>query len=391
MNLEVTLYWLSVAWIAYVWAGYPLILALFSLVGRFRPASSDQHLPTVSVLISARNEQKDIGWKLAQTLAWDYPQHKLEVLVGSDASSDGTDEKIRAVRDPRLIFVRNPERTGKNITLNRLARLASGDVLFFTDANTHITADCVKKMVRHFADSRVGCVTGTECNVTGAEASAMTTGSAAYLGYESTVNTLESKFGSVLVCDGSIYCLRRSLFNDLDPELANDLEHPIRTGRAGFAVLYEPEARSFERCSSSPKEEFGRRRRIAAQGALGMWRLKSELRGLRLWQFMSRKFLRWLTVVPFVLALIASFLLRRDSLYLALFALQFSFCIVAAMGIWMGKNTRLHGLLRLPFVFLLAHTAVFVGVVDACRRKTFATWNIAELSRGANPQATVNH
>lgn len=390
MNTEVVFYWVSVAWIAYVWAGYPLTLAVFSLVRRFRPVSSDHYLPNVSVLIAAHNEQKDIAWKLAQTLAWDYPQHKLEVLVGSDASTDGTDEEIRGVHDSRLIFVRNPERTGKNITLNRLARLASGDLLFFTDANTHIAPDVIRKMVRHFADPRVGCVTGTESNVTGPEASAMTAGSNAYLRYESIVNTLESKFGSVLVCDGSIYCLRRSLFSDLDPELADDFEHPLRTGSAGYAVLYEPEARSFERCSSSPEEEFGRRRRIAAQGALGMWRLKNELQGLRIWQFVSRKLLRWLTVVPFVVALVTSLLLSHDNLYLMLFAMQFAFCVMAAMGSWMRGSSRLQGLIRMPFVFFLAHTAVFVGVVDACRRRRFATWNIAELSRGANPQATAN-
>jgi cellulose synthase/poly-beta-1,6-N-acetylglucosamine synthase-like glycosyltransferase len=385
MSIEVALYWLSVAWIAYVWAGYPLALAALSMVRRFRPASSDQYLPTVSVLIAARNEHKDIGWKLRQTLAWDYPQHKLEVLVGSDASTDGTDDEIRAVGDSRLIFVRNPERVGKNITLNRLARLASGNLLFFTDANTQISPACIKKMVRHFTDPRVGCVTGTESNVDGPAASAMTAGSNAYLGYESLVNSLESRFGSVLVCDGSIYCLRRSLFNNLDPELANDLEHPIRAASADYAVLFEPEARSFEHCSSSPREEFGRRRRIAAQGALGMWRLKSELRGVRWWQFISRKFMRWLTIVPFVVALIAGLRLWHDHLYLGLVAAQAGFCAVAATGVWLRGNSKTHAALRLPFVFLLAHIAVFVGVIDACRRKTFATWNIAELSRGANP------
>jgi biofilm PGA synthesis N-glycosyltransferase PgaC len=390
MSVEAALYWLSVAWIAYIWAGYPLALIAVSLIRRFRPASSDHYLPTVSVLIAARNEQKDIRWKIAQTLAWDYPHHKLEVLVGSDASTDATDDQIRSVCDSRLIFLRNQERAGKNITLNRLARLASGDLLFFTDANTHIDPACIRKIVRHFADPRVGCVTGTECNVTGPEASAMTAGSSAYLGYESLVNSLENRFGSVLVCDGSIYCLRRPLFNNLDPELANDLEHPVRAGSAEYAVLYEAEARSFERCSSSPKEEFGRRRRIAAQGTLGMWRLKTQLRGIRLWQFISRKLLRWLTLIPFVIALIASFRLRQDDLYLALFAAQFAFCAVAAIGIWLRGNSKTHGLLRLPFVFLLAHTAVFVGVVDACRRKTFAIWNIAELSRGATPQSPVN-
>src|SRR5438034_1117190 len=106
------------------------------------------------------------------------------------------------------------------------------------------------------------------CNVTGPDASTITAGSNAYLRYESTIDKLESNLGSVLVCDGSLYCLRRELFRELDPDLANDLEHPVRLGAAGAAILYEPQARSLERCSSSSKEEFSRRRRIAAQGAL---------------------------------------------------------------------------------------------------------------------------
>jgi len=236
--------------------------------------------------------------------------------------------------------------------------------------------------VRHFADSRVGCVTGMECNVAGPASSTMTSGSNAYLEYESALDALESKLGSVLVCDGSVYCLRRALFTDLDPDLANDLEHPVRVGGAGAAILYEPQARSLERCSSSAREEFARRRRIAAQGALGMWRLRHELRGLRLWQFVSRKFLRWLSLLPLAAALVASFHLRGEHLFALLFAVQIAFYTMALLGVWQHNKSRLNGLLRLPFVFLLANTAVFFGFLDACRRKTFATWSIAELSRG---------
>jgi len=386
MTVAAWLFWLSAAWLGYVWIGYPLVLEALSLTRRFRSVTADDYYPTVSVLIAARNEQEDIGWKLAQTLAWDYPADRLEVLVGSDASTDGTDEAIRLVRDPRLRFTRNRERAGKSITLNRLARLARGELLFFTDANTHIEPQCLKAMVRHFADLRVGCVTGMERNVTGPETSTITTGSNAYLEYESAVDTLESKLGSVLVCDGSVYCLRSALFTDLDSDLANDLEHPVRIGGAGAAILYEPLARSVERCSSSAWEEFARRRRIAAQGALAMWRLRHELRGLRLWQFVSRKFLRWLCLLPFTVALVTSFLLRRDHLFAAFFSAQAAFCTLALVGVWQRGKSRVNALLRLPFVFLLANVAVFVGVLDASRGKTFTTWNIAELSRGANPQ-----
>jgi cellulose synthase/poly-beta-1,6-N-acetylglucosamine synthase-like glycosyltransferase len=82
MKAAAGLFWLSVAWLAYVWVGYPLALAVAALFYRFRPKTADGYHPTVSVLIAAHNEEKDIGWKLAQTLAWDYPTDRLEVLVG---------------------------------------------------------------------------------------------------------------------------------------------------------------------------------------------------------------------------------------------------------------------------------------------------------------------
>ncbi|MFZ0745160.1 MAG: glycosyltransferase [Terracidiphilus sp.] len=375
-------FWLGVAWLGYVWIGYPLILAVVSLARRFRTLTADDYFPAVSVLIAARNEEKDISWKLEQTLAWDYPKDRLEVLVGSDASTDGTDDAIRSIQSPRVRFVRNEERSGKNRTLNRLARMANGDLLFFTDANTSIEPQCLKKMVRYFADTRVGCVTGLEHNIEGRDTSTITMGSNAYLGYEAAVDMLESKLGSVLVCDGSIYCLRSSLFFSLDPDLANDLEHPVRAGAAGAKILYEPEARSFERCSSSAREEFARRRRIAGQGALAMWRLRHELSGFRLWQFLSRKCLRWLTLIPVVMILISTFIMRRDSWFVELFAAQIAFYLVSLLGAWQGGQSRMSAVMRLPFVVVLANVAVFLGVVDACCGKTFATWNIAALSRG---------
>jgi len=382
MNAAERVFWLGMVWVGYVWIGYPLLLAIIALVHRSRFLTADDYFPMVSVLIAARNEEKDISWKLAQTLAWDYPQNRLEVLVGSDASTDGTDNAIRSVRDPRVRFVRNEERSGKSRTLNRLARIAKGDLFFFTDANTHIEPQCLKKMVRHFADARVGCVTGLEQNVRDRNSSTITMGSNAYLGYEAAVDVLESKLGSVLVCDGSIYCLRGSFFSELDPNLANDLEHPVRVGAAGAKILFEPEARSYERCSSSAREEFARRRRIAGQGALAMWRLRHQLSGFRLWQFLSRKCLRWLMPIPAVMILVSTFILRHDPQFVELFAAQIGFYLITFLGALRIGNSRMSSVLRLPFIVVLANLAVFLGVLDACCGRTFATWNIAQLSRG---------
>jgi len=378
---------MSVLWLCYVWIGYPLLLALISWRLRYRAASQEDFVPSVSVLISARNEVKDIGWKVAETFSWDYPADRLEVLVGSDASTDGTDDILQASHDPRLIFIRNQEQLGKNATLNRLARLAQGDLLFFTDANTHVDIYSLRKLTRHFADSRVGCVTGLERNSVEANASTITMGSSAYLEYESCLASLESRMGSVLVCDGSIYCLRRSLFSELDPDLANDLEHPIRVGAMGAKLLYEPHARTFERCSTDPREEFSRRRRIAAQGALAFLRLRHLLRGLRLWQFVSRKLLRWLTAVPLVVVLATTFALRSSYWFEILFLLQLICYFTALVGMWQNGPWQSYPILRLPFTVLLGNIAVFLGVLDACRGRRFATWNIAELSRGIREEA----
>ncbi len=382
MSVAHWLFWLSVAWLGYVWAGYPLVLALLSLIRRFRPIPVDTHQPIVSVIIAARNEQKDIAWKLAETLAWEYAADRLEVLVGSDASTDGTDDAIRSCSDPRVTFVRNEERLGKARTLGRLARMARGELFFFTDANTHIEPQCLRKMVRYFADPRIGCVTGLERNHAEDDAEAVALWSNSYLEYESAIDKLESRLGSVLVCDGSIYCLRRSLFFNLDPDLANDLEHPIRAGAVGAKILYEPQARSYERCSSSNREEFARRRRIAGQGALAMWRLRHELRGIRLWQFLSRKFLRWLTLLPLVMILASTLALRHERAFAVLFVAQVALYLLAVIGAWQQGKFLINKLLRLPSVLLFAYVAVFLGFLDACIGKRFPTWDIAELSRG---------
>ncbi len=186
------LFWLGVVWLSYVYAGYPALLWFIGLFRPFRPNTGDSYLPTVSVLISARNEQRDIGWKIAETLAWDYPKQNLELLVASDASEDGTDEILKAVTDSRFRFLRLDERVGKNEALNQLSELACGELVFFTDANSHIDEFCLQRVVQHFAEPRVGCVTGSEHTIRENEEFVVSAGTRAFLGYESLVNSLES-------------------------------------------------------------------------------------------------------------------------------------------------------------------------------------------------------
>ena len=380
------LFWISAAWLLYVFVGYPCVLWI---LGRFRSVhydSSGAFVPSVSVLISARNEEKDIGWKISETLQWDYPAGQLQVLVASDASEDQTDHILESISDPRLEVVRNSQRLGKNNSLNRLASLARGQIFFFTDANSHVPRECLAKMVRHFADSRVGCVTGWE-RAEEADCPAMSAGGGSYLGYESLINSLESRLGSVLVCDGSVFCIRGELFNPLQPDLANDLELPLRIGARGGALLFESAAYSTEKNTSSPQEEFRRRRRICGQGILAAWRLRGQIRGLRSWQFVSRKLLRWSALLPMASGLFASALLARQPLFSLLLIAQLAFYMCAIAGWYLVKRTRFHSrLFALPFYFMLVNLGAVAGLVDACRGRRFSVWEIPSLSRGREAQ-----
>lgn len=374
------LFFVGVGWLAYVYAGYPLLLVVVSGFRRVRPAFRIDTLPVVSVLLAARNEERDIGWKLRQTLQWDYPADRLEVLVASDASTDRTDTLIAEIHDPRLRFVRLEQRAGKNAALNELARRATGQVFFFTDANSSIQPGALRQMVGHFADARVGCVTG-EMDEVGD--SAIGAGARTYWGYESVVKALESRIGSVLVCVGSIFCIRRELFRPLHPDTANDLELPLQIGHAGYWLRYEPAARSMELAAGSPRDEFARRRRICAQGLLGMWRLRSTLGGLRGWQFVSRKLLRWVVLIPMGLILVASAALASSAIFLILLALQAAFYTAAIVG-WVLARAGQKPIrpVSVPFYIVLVALAGLTGVLDACRGRRFHAWEVAALSRG---------
>lgn len=382
-RLWLTIFSLGVAWLAYVYAGYPVFLWLAGLWRKFELQTAEDYWPKVSVLISARNEEKDIEWKIRETLSWNYPADRLELIIGSDASEDRTDEIVQSIHDSRLRYVRMESRVGKNEALNRLSKIATGDLLLFSDANSHIDKDCLAGMVRYFSDPRVGCVTGTEHTQSEEKELAVGSGTRAYLNYEFGVTRLESRVGSIIVCDGALFAVRHSLFYTLQPDLANDLELPFWIGSQGYALLCDPKAWALEKAMRSSREEFNRKRRICGQGVLGFWRLRGCLRGFRAWQFLSRKVMRWLSLVPMAGILLASAMLWRNPFFALLLALQAVFYILAFVGWTLNLRDRQGGaIFTMPFYFLLVNLAAVIGVFQACTGRRFAVWDVAVLSRG---------
>ncbi|HEY1904526.1 MAG TPA: glycosyltransferase family 2 protein, partial [Myxococcaceae bacterium] len=208
-------FWAAAVLLAQTYFLYPLWLLLLARVrpGRQGAPARPEAWPAVSLVIAAHDEAECIGEKLRNSLALDYPADRLEVLIGSDGSTDGTDEIVAEQIDPRIRLSAAP-RAGKTSVLNRCIPEAQGEIVVLSDANTRIEPGALKALVRHFQDPDVGVVCGRLqlYNPTRAEYE-----ESAYWKYESWLKALEGTQGAVVGANGGLYALRRDLFTRLPP------------------------------------------------------------------------------------------------------------------------------------------------------------------------------
>jgi cellulose synthase/poly-beta-1,6-N-acetylglucosamine synthase-like glycosyltransferase len=369
---------LAVVALGYTWLGYPLILA--SLNRRARYALSRRGLwPRVSVIIAAFNEADSIVAKIDSTLRQRYPADRLEVIVVSDGSTDGTDEIVRRHTDRRVRLLRQDPRAGKSMALNRGVAAASGDVLIFTDANALFAPAAIARLAAPFVSSEVGLVSGQ-----GLYAAAATAGDAravanGYVRYEARIRTGEARLGFLAGADGAIYALRRSLYTELGPAQVNDLLHPIQAALAGFRCGFDPEAYTIEPPSDGAGQEFGRHVRIIAQGVhiVRDWlpRLVGARRWREAWMLASHRVLRWATAPLLVAALAANVVLVRKGVFWhATLAAQVGFYTLALAG-FVAERLRLRiGALGLPYYFCVVAAAGVTGVVRFVRTGAQSVW-----------------
>src|SRR5262249_42144423 len=194
-----------------------------------------------------------------------YPPQRLEVIVVSDGSTDGTDEIVRAFADRRVRLVRQDPRAGKSLALNRGVAVASGDVLIFTDANALFGPDSLGRLAASFQDPPVGRVSGQGLYAAGDAQAPRAVGNG-YVRYEAFIKSREGRLGFVAGADGAIYALRRELYEDLGAAEVNDLLHPIQATLAGYASGFDGHAYTVEPPSKNSASEFRRHVRISAQG-----------------------------------------------------------------------------------------------------------------------------
>ena len=379
MSVASSLFWIGLALLAWVYAGYPLLLGLLKVLGVRRRVRYGAIEPRITVIVSAYNERQVIRAKLDNCRSLEYPLELLEVIVVSDASDDGTDDIVLAYGPP-VHLLRMETRGGKTVGLNAALRAARGDIIVFSDANAMYQRDAIRQLVRNFADPTIGAVTGESRYEIGYN-DASTESEGTYWSYEIWIKSLESSLGSVVGGDGAIYAIRRGLYQDLDPGDLSDFVNPLQIVAQGYRNVYEPAAISMEGGAEGYGAEFRRKVRIvnrAWRATFKMRRLLNPMRhGFFAFQFFSHKVLRWLVPWLMLLVLITNVAVAGVApVYALLLAGQGLFYVLAGLGSFLADSGGLLGrLTSIPYYFCLVNLASLIALVEVIGGKEYRTWS----------------
>jgi cellulose synthase/poly-beta-1,6-N-acetylglucosamine synthase-like glycosyltransferase len=154
-------FWVCAGLVVYAYAGYAVLLLVLGRL-RNRPVRRGDITPTLSMIITARNEEGRIGAKLAQSIELEYPRDRLEIIVASDCSTDGTHAIVESYRERGVRLVVAPERRGKEFAQKQAIDASSGEILVFSDVATRLDRDGLLHLARNFADPDVGCVSSVD-------------------------------------------------------------------------------------------------------------------------------------------------------------------------------------------------------------------------------------
>jgi cellulose synthase/poly-beta-1,6-N-acetylglucosamine synthase-like glycosyltransferase len=329
-------FWSACAAIVFIYIGYPLALALLSLFLTRRVKKDDAFKPFLTIVVSAFNEREHICATIENKLALDYPADKLEIIVTSDGSTDGTDDIVQSFVDRGVRYIRQEPRQGKSAALNKMVAEANGEIVVVSDANSIYEKDAVGKLVRNFADPCVGYVTGKMIYVN-EFGSRVGSGCTAYMTYENYLRELETRVGSVIGVDGGIDAFRKSLFVPLAPGALPDFVVPLQVIQGGNRVIYEKDALLQEATLADPSDEWRMRVRVILRSFHALYSMKALLNPFRFplisFQIMSHKVLRYMVGIFQICALGFNVGLASTSIfYLGLLALHFLFYLLAIMG-----------------------------------------------------------
>jgi cellulose synthase/poly-beta-1,6-N-acetylglucosamine synthase-like glycosyltransferase len=392
MSLSVVLeivFCLSVAALFYTYIGYPILLTVMSYL-RPRAVKRADITPSVTVIITAYNEERDLAAKLENTLALDYPRELLDVIVASDCSSDRTDEIAREFAGRNVHLHRQKERLGKTAAQNAAVEQATGEIVLFSDATTLYNTDVLRVLMPNFADPSVGCATGRVAYVDAAQSS-VGHGTRSYWSYEFLLKKHESNVCSLIGVCGCLYAVRRSAYIPLYHEACSDFIIATKMVEQGLRAVYEPDAVCTEETNQEADKELKTRVRIITQTFSDLWRNRSMMNPFRTGfyavELFSHKVMRYLVPLFLIAMLVTTvYLAPHSTVFTIMLAGQTAFYGTAALA-WMLERIGFHSrLLAIPQYFVLANLASLIAFYKFLSGERYVRWEPIRASAGQEAQ-----
>jgi cellulose synthase/poly-beta-1,6-N-acetylglucosamine synthase-like glycosyltransferase len=353
MSLIIGLYWLLILVLVYAFGGYLLVLLLYKPLNLKYDAN---YRPNVSLIISVYNEAAVIERKILNTLELNYPKNQLQIIIADDGSNDKTVDitsKYQTVDLHRMV------RQGKTACQNESFKVATGEIIVFSDANAMYGKNAIINLVRNFADERVGCVCG-ELTYTSNK-----TIEGTYWSYEKLLKRLEGRSGRLLGANGSIYAIRKTDYIPLPSDAISDFTEPILIYGKGKDVVYEPNAIASE---SAPKETTARKRRIILR-SLNSLKYLTHLMNIFhkrsiFFPLLSHKLLHWmLPIILGMLFILNLNLVNNGVIYQVTMVFQILFYF---SGVFLGSVKY----------FIQVNFAALLALLDWIRGKKIITWTV---------------
>lgn len=389
------IFWIFLFIIFYTYIGYGILLYLLVRVKRFvkkstSPIVEKDYEPEVTLFVAAYNEKDYVDEKVANSFSLDYPKEKVKQVWITDGSDDGTPDLLRKYTEQGIEVYHEDARGGKIGAMNRGMEFVKTPIVIFSDGNTTLGKESIRRIVNLFANPKVGCVSG-EKRIYQKDKDAAAGTEGIYWKYESTLKKWDAELYSVVGAAGELFAIRTELFQHVEKDtLLDDMIISLRIAMKGYTIQYDPEAYAIETASANVKEELKRKVRISAGGFQSIVRLLPILNifkyGWLSFQFFSHRVLRW-TIAPFGLALILLLnaiitfnegFINFNNLFTFFFWGQILFYSAALLG-WFLENKQIKvKVLFVPYYFFIMNLSVFMGLNRYLKGNQSVKWERAK-------------
>jgi len=387
------LFWIFLFIIVYTYVGYGILLYLIVKIRRIfnigkKIEIDPTYEPEVTLFIAAYNERDYVEAKMKNTLELEYPKEKLNIIWVTDGSDDGTPDMLNGY--PNTTVHHLDARNGKIGAMNRGMEFVKTPIVIFSDANTNLGKESIRRIVNLFGNPKVGCVSGEKRIVNKESDVASGAGEGLYWKYESALKKWDAELFSVVGAAGELFAIRTELYRHVEKDtLLDDFIISLRVAQEGYTIQYDPEAYAIETASANVKEELKRKIRISAGGIQSIVRLSSLLNvfkyGTLSFQYISHRVLRW-SLTPLCLVLlipVSCFLAYNEGifdfgLYSILFWLQVLFYCAALLGWFLeNRSTRVKALF-VPYYFFIMNLSVVLGFFRYMKKSQPVNWERAK-------------